>query len=262
MRIALFVTCLVDLFRPAVGRAASRLLRSAGCEVEVPRGQTCCGQPAFNAGDRKNARKIAASTARLLDGYEHVVVPSASCAAMLRHQYPELLDGTEAREAAERVSRRTHELTSFLAEVASDFRAEAARPETVCYHDSCQALREMEVRDQPRRLLAAVEGLELVEPAHPEECCGFGGTFCVKYPDVSNHMVSRKAEDVLRTGATTLCSTDMGCLLNIAGKLAREGASVGVRHVAELLAGDEGAAPIAGSRTRAASDLRPPGGGE
>lgn len=262
MRVALFVTCLVDLFRPAVARAASRLLRAGGCEVVVPGDQTCCGQPAFNAGDRKNARKIAARTARLLDGYEHVVVPSASCAAMLRHQYPELLDGTEARDAAERVSRRTHELTAFLAEVAPEFRVVAARRETVCYHDSCQALREMGVRDQPRRLLAAVEGLRIVEPAHPEECCGFGGTFCVKYPDVSDHMVSRKAEEVLETGATTLCSTDMGCLLNIAGKLAREGAYVRVRHVAELLGGDGDTAPIAGSPARRTPEARPREGGQ
>ncbi|HSR40557.1 MAG TPA: (Fe-S)-binding protein [Longimicrobiales bacterium] len=262
MRVALFVTCLVDFFRPAVGRASLRLLRAAGCEVVVPRGQTCCGQPAFNAGDRKNARKVAARTVVQLDGHEHVVVPSASCAAMLRHQYPELLEGTDVHDAAERVSGRTHELTAFLADRAPGFRVEADWPETVCYHDSCQALREMGVREQPRRLLGAVKGLRLVEPAHPEECCGFGGTFCVKYPDVSNHMVSRKAKDVLETGATTLCSTDMGCLLNIAGKLAREGAYVRVRHVAELLGGDGDTAPIAGSPARRTPEARPREGGQ
>lgn len=252
MRIALFVSCLVDFFRPAAGRATLGLLRSAGCDVEVPRGQTCCGQPAFNAGDAESARRVAAGTARVLDGYDHVVVPSASCAAMIRHRYPELLEGSPVEDTAVRVAERTHELTAFLDEMIPGFEAEAAWPETVCYHDSCQALREMGVRDQPRRLLGGVEGLRLVEPGRSEECCGFGGTFCVKYPEVSDHMVSKKVEEVLETGATTLCSTDMGCLLNLAGKLARAGASVEVRHVAEILAGEADAPPIAGPASRAA----------
>ncbi len=246
MRVALFVTCLVDFFRPAAGRAALSLLESAGCEVEIPRGQTCCGQPGFNAGDRESAKKVAAGTVRLLDGYDHVVVPAASCAGMLRHQYPGLLEDTPLREAAVRVAGATHELTAFLDEVAPDFEVNASWSGSVCYHDSCQALREMDVREQPRRLLKDVAGLRLLEPDGSEECCGFGGTFCVKYPEVSDHMVSRKADNVTETGAETLCSTDMGCLLNIAGKLARMGASVEVRHVAEVLAGAADAPPIGG----------------
>lgn len=253
MRIALFVTCLVDFFRPAVGRATIRLLESAGCDVAVPRGQTCCGQPAFNAGDRKSALKVAAGTVRLLDGYEHVVVPAASCAGMIR-QYTELLEGTDLEGAARRVARRTHELTAFLDDVVADFRVDASWPGTVCFHDSCAALREMGVRDQPRRLLDAVDGLRRVHPAHPEECCGFGGTFCVKYPEVSGHMVSSKVEEVVETGAETLCSTDMGCLLNLAGKLARLGAAVEVRHVAEVLVGDADARPMAGDAGSPAKD--------
>lgn len=249
MRVALFVTCLVDLFRPSVGRAALRLLRSAGCDVEIPRAQTCCGQPAFNAGDRRHARRVAARTARLLDGFDHVVVPSASCAAMIRNQYVGLLEGTRAHDAAVRLSGRTHELTAFLADGvdASDVGAEWTG--SVCYHDSCAALREMNVHEQPRRLLGRVPGLRLVELDHPGECCGFGGTFCVKYPAVSNHMVSQKVEDALRTGADTVCSTDMGCLLNIAGKLTRSDGSLEVRHVAELLAGDADGPAIGGTRS-------------
>ncbi len=237
-RVALFATCLVDLFRPAVGFAAAKLLEEAGCEVEVPPEQTCCGQPAYNSGDRDDARRLAANVLRVFAGFDYVVLPSGSCAAMIRHHYPALFaDDPELGGRTRALADRTHELVSFLTDVMG-VKGVAARFEgSVTYHDSCSGLREMKVRAQPRALLAGVAGLELKEMAAPEECCGFGGTFCVKYPQVSDRMVSDKAADVEASGAGTVLAGDLGCLMNIAGKLKRRGSPVAARHVAEVLAG-------------------------
>ena len=238
-RVALFVTCLVDLFRPSVGFAAVKLLQQAGCRIEVPLRQTCCGQPAFNSGDRRGAEAIARGVIEAFAGFDHVVAPSGSCAGMLRLHLPELFDDDpETKERAVELAGRCHELVSFLVDVMGVRDVQAQLAATVTYHDSCSGLRELEVKRQPRQLLASIEGLSLREMEDSEVCCGFGGTFCVKYPEISTRMVSNKAEHIEATGAELLLAGDMGCLLNMAGRLKRLGSAVHARHVAEVLAGE------------------------
>jgi L-lactate dehydrogenase complex protein LldE len=236
--VGLFVTCLVDLFRPSVGFAAIKLLEAGGARVEVPRRQTCCGQPAYNSGDRRDAAQIARQAIETFEPYDYVVAPSGSCAGMLRVHYPRLLaDDPEFAERAEALAAKSFELTSFLVGVLGVNAVEAAFPETVTYHDSCSSLRELGVRDAPRQLLASVQGLSLGELGASEECCGFGGAFSVKYPDISTAIADAKIRDIAQTGATTLLAGDLGCLMQIAGRLARDGEEIEVRHVAEVLAG-------------------------
>ena len=237
-QVALFVTCLVDLFRPVVGFAAVTLLERAGCTVAVPAAQTCCGQPAFNSGDRADTKAIAAQVIEAFEGFDYVVAPSGSCAGMIAKHYPELFDDDPAMaDRARDLARRTYELTSFLTDVRGMTDVDAAYDGVVTYHDSCSGLRELSVKQQPRTLLSGLDGLSLKELPGAEICCGFGGTFCVKYPDISNNMVGDKTADIGATGADTLLAGDLGCLMNMAGKLAREGSPVRVRHVAEVLAG-------------------------
>ena len=246
-RVALFVTCLVDLYRPSVGFAAIKLLEAAGCQVEVPAAQTCCGQPAYNSGDRATAKELARSVVDTFLPYDYTVVPSGSCGGQIGHHYPGLFgdDDPQYRGKAETLAAKTHELVSFLTDVMGMDAVPARYDGVVTYHDSCAGLRELGIRDQPRKLLGSVQGLTLKELPDAEICCGFGGTFCVKYPDISTRMVSDKAKAVASTGADTLLAGDMGCLLNMAGRLQREGAPVRVRHVAEVLAGmTDTAAPI------------------
>ena len=244
-RVALFVTCLVDLFRPSVGFAAIKLLEDAGCTVEVPPLQVCCGQPAYNSGDRASARAIAAQVIETFEGFEAVVAPSGSCGGMLSHHYPGLFDDDPKMKArAENLAGRSHELVSFLVDVLGVKSVAARYDGAVTYHDSCSGLRELGVKDQPRRLLDSVQGLSLKEMKTPEVCCGFGGTFCVKYPEISNAMVAEKSADIAQTGADTLLAGDLGCLMNMAGKLQRLGSPVRVRHVAEVLADMAGLAAI------------------
>jgi L-lactate dehydrogenase complex protein LldE len=245
--VALFVTCLVDLFRPSVGFAAVKLLEDAGCTVEVPLAQTCCGQPAFNSGDRATTEALARGLVDAFAGYDHVVAPSGSCAGMLRVHLPELFDDDPAmKERAAELASRCHELVSFLVDVMGVRDVEARLTATATYHDSCSGLRELKVKRQPRQLLASVEGLELVEMAESEVCCGFGGTFCVKYPEISTRMVSDKLENIEASGAELVLAGDLGCLMNIAGRLKRTGSGVQARHVAEVLAGDADATPAIG----------------
>jgi L-lactate dehydrogenase complex protein LldE len=253
-RVGLLVTCLVDLFRPQAGFAAIALLEAAGCEVVVPSAQTCCGQPAYNSGDRRDAITLAQRTIELFEPFDHVVIPSGSCAGMLRLHYPDLLAGDPvwaARAAA--LAERTVELTQFLVQRGMPSPIDAEHDGAVAFHDSCSALRETKSISEPRLLLRAVRGLELRDLADPEACCGFGGTFCVKYPAISDDMVTRKAADIVATGAETLAACDLGCLLNIAGKLARAGSSVRCFHVAEILAGRSGA-PAIGEAPQASQD--------
>jgi L-lactate dehydrogenase complex protein LldE len=244
--VGLFVTCLVDLFRPSVGFAAVKLLEQAGCEVMVPGAQTCCGQPAWNSGDRSDARAVAETVLEAFAGVDYVVAPSGSCAGMIRVHYPELFAGTKHEMAANALAARTWELVSFLVDVMKVERVAARYGGCVTYHDSCSGLRELGVKAQPRILLGSVDGLELRELPGAEVCCGFGGTFCVKYPEISGKIVSEKTEEIARTGADTLLAGDMGCLLNMAGRLSREGRAVAVRHVAEVLA-DMGDRPPIGA---------------
>ena len=246
-RVALFVTCLVDLYRPTVGFAAIRLLQEAGCQVEVPRAQTCCGQPAYNSGDRATTKELARGILDIFGGYDYVVVPSGSCGGMLRTHMPHLFDNDpNLRPKAQRLADRTYELVSFLTDVIGLDRVEASwSGGTATYHYSCAGLRELGIKQQPRALLRSM-GVKIAEMSDPEICCGFGGTFCVKYPDISVRMVSDKAKDVASIGAELLLAGDMGCLLNMAGRLTREGRNVKVRHVAEVLAGMTGDVPPIG----------------
>jgi len=234
-RVALFVTCLVDLFRPAIGFAAVDLLEQAGFKVEVPLNQTCCGQPNFNSGDRSATRTIARKIVDLFVAYDYVVIPSGSCGGMLKKHYPTLFDADDPmHEKAEQLSRKVYELSTFLVE-KTNLRVEAGFDETVTYHDSCAGVREMGIRKQPRELLQQVDQLELREMNDSDVCCGFGGTFCVKYPDISNNMLENKLRNIKESGADCVVGGDLGCILNIEGKLHRDGEDTPVYHYAELL---------------------------
>ena len=238
VRVSLFVTCVVDQVFPNVGMAMAEVLERAGCEVEFREAQTCCAQPAFNSGYRDEARAVAEHFLKTFEGAEYIVVPSGSCGGMLAKHMPHLFDDDpNLRAKADQLAAKTYELTSFLVDVMKFTPTPPPLPVTATYHDSCAGLRELGVKAQPRALLSTVPGLTLTEMTEPEICCGFGGTFCVKYPDISTRMVTEKAADIEATQAELLLAGDMGCLLNMAGRLSREGAPVEVRHVAEVLAG-------------------------
>jgi L-lactate dehydrogenase complex protein LldE len=249
-RVALFVTCLVDLIRPQIGWATVKLLEEAGCRVEAPE-QTCCGQPAWNSGDRETARALARQAIAALEGYDYVVLPSGSCGATIAKDYEQMFDeGDPWRERARALGARTHEVVSFLVDVLGVERVGGGAREgsggpalSATYHDSCSGLRSLGIKEQPRRLLAAA-GVDLRELAEAEVCCGFGGTFCVKYPDISDAMVADKTRNVEATGAELVLAGDLGCLMNIAGKARREGRAFRARHVVEVLAGELDAPPI------------------
>lgn len=241
MKVGLFVTCLVDLMRPSIGFAALKLLESAGCEVVVPATQTCCGQPAYNSGERGTAQELARKVLSEFEGCDYVVVPSGSCGGMIRAHYHELLaDSSVDRALVDRITGRTHELTDFLVNVLKIDSVPGRFDGTVTYHDSCSGLRELGVKTQPRALLAKVPGLQLKEMSTPEYCCGFGGTFSVKFGEISARIAERKCEDVVGTGADALVLGDLGCMLNIEGRLRRRGgARPRVLHIAEVLAGTD-----------------------
>lgn len=236
--VGLFVTCLVDLMRPSVGFATLRLLERAGAQVVVPENQTCCGQPAYNSGDFKDARAIARDVIEAFEGFDHVVAPSGSCAGQVRVHYPTLFKDDAAWAArAENLAGRTFELSQYLAEHLDLNEVSAELDATVAYHDSCASRREMGVVDQPRKLLATVDGVEVKELADTETCCGFGGLFSIKFPDVSGDIVDKKVQMIEDTGADMLVGADLGCLVNMSGKLKRRGSGVRVYHLAEVLAG-------------------------
>jgi L-lactate dehydrogenase complex protein LldE len=249
-RVALFVTCLVDLFRPSVGFAAVKLLEDAGCEVSVPTGQTCCGQPAYNQGARADTIDIAKQTIGAFEGYDYVVAPSGSCTGMLKKHYPALFGPDDSWQArAENLASRTFELVSFLTDILDVESVDSRLESSVTYHDSCSGLRELGIKQQPRKLLASIDDLTVSEMANAEVCCGFGGTFCVKYPDISTKMVNDKTRSIEASGADLLLAGDLGCLLNMAGRLKRQGSRVEVRHVAEVLAGEVSEPAIGEGRT-------------
>ncbi len=242
-RVGLFVTCLVDLVRPQVGFAAVKLLEEAGCTVEVPATQTCCGQPAWNAGANAHAAAIARQVVDAFEGFDFVVAPSGSCAGMLRKHYPEVLaDDPVYAPRARALAAKSHELVSFLVRERKMERVAASCPARACYHDSCSSLREMGVKEEPRKLLGGVEGLTLTELKEPQICCGFGGLFSIKYPEISERMADDKIADARATGADTLIGGDLGCLLHLAGRMERQGNALHVRHVAEVLADSGGPA--------------------
>ncbi|MFE7773682.1 (Fe-S)-binding protein [Streptomyces sp. NPDC057445] len=234
MRVALFVTCVNDAVYPSTGVATVRLLERLGVDVDFPAGQTCCGQPQFNTGYRHDAEPLVRRTADVFDGYEYVVTPSGSCAAMVRHHYPRLGDARAASLAS-----RTYELTEFLVDVLGVTDVGAYFPHRVTYHPSCHGLRLLGLGERPRRLLEAVKGLELVELPGADECCGFGGTFAVKNADVSTAMGRDKVQGAVSTGADVLCGGDNSCLMHLGGILRREEAPLRALHIAEILAGTE-----------------------
>ena len=238
MQVGLFVTCLVDLFRPSIGFAALKLLEAAGCEVVVPAAQTCCGQPGYNSGDRAGAQVLARKVLHEFNTCEYVVVPSGSCAGMIRTHYRELLaEFSELRQQIERLAERTYELTDFLQNVLKVSEPPGRWQGVVTYHDSCSGLRELGVKAQPRALLARVHGLELKEMSTPEQCCGFGGTFAVKFGEISTRICDQKCADIAATGANAVILGDLGCMLNIEGRMRRRGETTRVLHIAEVLAG-------------------------
>ncbi len=237
MKVGLLVTCLVDLMRPRIGFAAIELLEAAGCEVVVPPGQTCCGQPGWNAGDRAAARALAEKLVAEFEACDYVVAPSGSCSGMVKTHYPELFRGEAAWMArVEALAAKTHELTDFLVRVAKLERAPGNFAGKVTYHDSCSGLRELGVKAQPRALLATLPGTELVEMKECETCCGFGGTFSVKHGDISSAMADVKCSNAQATGADALVLGDLGCMLNLEGRLRKTGDDrTRVLHVAEVL---------------------------
>lgn len=237
--VGLFATCLMNAFRPGLGFAAMTLLEEAGCRVSVPADQTCCGQPALNSGDREGAQALARQVVASFEGFDYVVGPSGSCLATLRHDVPELLaDDPEWAARARQMGQRCHELMSFLADVLGYRPAvRCAAPVMATYHDSCSGLRSLGIKGQPRQLLAGVDGLSLTEMDETEVCCGFGGTFCVKYPEISTRLADNKLDHAVATGASLLLGGDLGCLMHLAGRASRRGLPIKVRHAAEVLAG-------------------------
>lgn len=239
-RVGLFVTCLVDLMRPRIGFAAIKLLEAAGCEIHVPHAQTCCGQPAWNSGDDRNAAAIARQVVDAFEEFDYVVAPSGSCAGMIRVHYPEVLAGDPVYSPrALALAGKTHELVSFLVRICGVDEISTTYKARLCYHDSCSSLREMQVSDEPRRLLKAVDGLDLHELRDREVCCGFGGLFSVKYPEISERMADDKIVDAQNSGVDVIASADLGCLLHLEGRIARRGLPIRTMHVAEILAGDD-----------------------
>ena len=235
-RVALFVTCLGDAFYPQVGEATVRLLHRLGIAVDFPLGQTCCAQPAFNAGFHDQARQVAQRNLLLFADYEYVIVPSGSCTAMIRLFYADLFaEDPDLRVQAESLASRTYELSEFLCNIVGIDDVGAAFPGKVAYHASCHLQRELGVTDAPRRLISRVAGVEACDAEMSEQCCGFGGTFAVKYPEISSAMLEKKIASLQRAGADTLVSCDAGCLMHIAGRLRRQGMDVQVLHLAELL---------------------------
>lgn len=238
MRVALFTTCLVDLFRPTTGFSTIELLEQAGCQVEVPGGQTCCGQPAYNNGDRDDAIRIAKQTITQFENYDYVVIPSGSCGGMIANHYPELLKNDPAwYQRAKELGQRSYELTVFLYDILKITQINHSFPADVTYHSSCSSLRETHSNTAASALLQSIDGLNYKSLTNNEVCCGFGGTFSVKYPAISVKMVDDKINHINNTQAQVLTATDLGCLMHISGRLKRQGSPIKVLHIAEILTG-------------------------
>jgi L-lactate dehydrogenase complex protein LldE len=236
-RVSLFVTCIVDQLFPKIGLAMADVLESLGFAVDFPEAQTCCGQPAFNSGYRAEARSAARYFLDVFEKNEAIVVPSGSCTAMVAHHFVELFPNEpEMRARAERLAKRVWEFSSFLTEVAGVEDVGARLEDVITFHDGCHGLRELGIRSAPRRLLARVRGLELREMQPAEECCGFGGTFSVKFAELSGAMARTKIEAIARTGANTVVSLDPSCLMQIQGAISRAGLKTRTMHLAEVLA--------------------------
>jgi L-lactate dehydrogenase complex protein LldE len=239
--VSLFIQCLVDTMFPQVGEAMVTVFDRLGIPLVYPEGQTCCGQPAFNSGYRKEAAAAARHFIEIFEGAETIVCPSGSCVHMVRHHYPELFpDDADMAARARAVAAKTFEMTQYLVDVldVTDTMAECIG--TVTYHDSCHLSRGLGIALQPRILLKNIRGLELVEMQNSDTCCGFGGTFSINYPEISTAMVDEKIDNILATGADAVVGCDISCLMNIQGRLSRRGEKVKVLHIAEVLAGSRG----------------------
>ncbi|MHB1246799.1 MAG: (Fe-S)-binding protein [Sulfuriferula sp.] len=241
MRVGLFVTCLVDAMRPSIGFATLNLLEAAGCEVIVPERQTCCGQPGYNSGDREAARALALKVLEEFETCDYIVAPSGSCAGMIRTHYPDLFRNDPALQSRiERLSQHTYELTDFLTSVVKLAVIPSRFKGTITYHDSCSGLHELGIQDQPRALLAKLPDVTLIEMVESTTCCGFGGAFSVKFGELSTRMADNKCKHIEATGADAIVAGDLGCMLNMEGRLRRRGNhTTRVLHIAELLAGNE-----------------------
>jgi len=235
VRASLMVTCLGDLFYPEVGVRIVRLLRRLGVSVDFPAGQTCCGLPLFNSGYHAEAADVARRNVPLFSDSQHVVVPSGSCAWMVKHEYPGLMKDPARRAEAESLAARTYELSQFLVRVLGRTRFSSAIPGRVTYHDSCHLRRGLGESESPRTLLRNLDGAEFVELPASDECCGFGGSFAVRLPEVSTSIVDKKLASVEATGASCLVACDAGCLMQMGGRLRRRNSSIRAVHLAEIL---------------------------
>jgi L-lactate dehydrogenase complex protein LldE len=241
MRIGFFVTCLVDLMRPSIGFAAIELLEAGGAGVFVPPTQTCCGQPAYNSGDRADAKALAAKVVAEFEDCDWLVAPSGSCSGMIKTHYADLFtDDPAMGKRVEALAAKTRELTEFLVNELKFDRVPGRFDGTITYHDSCAGLREMGIKGEPRALLARVPGLKLQEMPECEVCCGFGGTFSIKFGEISARLADNKCQAIMNTAADAVVLGDLGCMLNIEGRLRRRGdTKTKVLHVAEVLMGEE-----------------------
>jgi L-lactate dehydrogenase complex protein LldE len=237
MKVSLFITCLVDQFFPEVGMSMVSVLRRLGAQVDFPSEQTCCGQPAFNGGFKTEARDLARRFISIFEDSEYIVAPSGSCTSMVRVYYKELFhDDPDWKKRAESLASRTYEFTEFVVNVLGVEDVGAVYQGKVALHQSCHLLRELNVRTEPRRLLNAVKGIEVVELERAEACCGFGGLFSIKYPEISGGILQEKIDSVEKSGADVIVASDAGCLMQIAGGLSRQGMATRTMHIAELLA--------------------------
>ena len=239
-RASIFITCLVDQFYPHVGEAMVKVLRDQGVQLSFPRAQTCCGQPAFNAGYQSEARDLAKRFISIFDDDSYVVAPSGSCTSMVRVFYPDLFkDDPKMLDKAQSLGARTYEFSEFLVKVLGVKEVRASHSGSVAYHPSCHLLRELKVRSEPGQLLQNVNGIEIKDLPDAEQCCGFGGSFAVKYPHISGSILERKLDCIRKSGADTLVANDAGCLMHMAGGLKRQKIPVQARHIAEILASRE-----------------------
>jgi L-lactate dehydrogenase complex protein LldE len=239
MKVSLFITCLVDQLCPEVGVATVKVLEKAGCKVSFDERQTCCGQPAFNTGYRKESRNFAEKFIEIFENSEVIVSPSGSCTAMVKHFHELFPDDKNWRERAEKVAEKTHELSSFLVNVLQVENFDAKLSGKITWHDACHALRDLGLKNEPRKLLQNVENAEFIELQGSDECCGFGGTFSVKYSEISNAILDKKVEKIEATGADYVIACDASCLMQIGGKLSRNGSKIKPKHIAEILASQE-----------------------
>jgi len=240
IRASIFITCLVDQFRPSVGEAMVKVLKSRGVRLSFPKEQTCCGQPAFNSGYQAEARRMAERFVEVFEGEGYIVTPSGSCAAMVKKHYPSLFhDDPAMQERCRQVGNRVYEFTEFLVKVLKMEKAECAYSGSVTYHHSCHLLRTLGVKDEPLQLLKSIEGINYVEMEKADQCCGFGGTFSLRYPEISSAIADDKIARIKDTEVDTVVANDTGCIMNISSRLGKKGERIRVLHLAELLAGME-----------------------